>query len=312
MKEFYRVMLGEGHIYAQECRDKGCISAGFSINQDLTHSLSEDGRDFNKEFIPAWMTENPGKSKIAAGRSCGFLYMICKRILIGDIILSPDGKGRYFVGEVESDYLYVPEAKNPHQRKVRWFGEMIDRSSMSKALKGTAGAMGTVLQISKYREELECLIKGEAPAATLLNNEELIDDPVVFAMEEHLETFLEKNWEKTPLGKNYEIFNDGENSGRQYEIIEDNNKIGRIDILAQSRDKKELLVVELKRGRASDAVVGQILRYMGYVQEVIAEHGQIVKGVIIALDDDKRLRWALKATQNIDFFRYEIRFDLVK
>ena len=53
-------------------------------------------------------------------------------------------------------------------------------------------------------------------------------------------------------------------------------------------------MVELKRGRASDAVVGQIQRYMGYVLEKIAEDHQRVRGVIIALDDDKRIKRALQ------------------
>ena len=46
---------------------------------------------------------------------------------------------------------------------------------------------------------------------------------------------------------------------------------GYIDILAVSKDNKELLVIELKKGRASDVVVGQIQRYMGYILEEIAE-----------------------------------------
>ena len=37
---------------------------------------------------------------------------------------------------------------------------------------------------------------------------------------------------------------------------------GPIDILAISKDKKTLLVVELKKGRVSDNVVGQIQRYI--------------------------------------------------
>jgi RecB family endonuclease NucS len=45
-------------------------------------------------------------------------------------------------------------------------------------------------------------------------------------------------------------------------------------------------VVELKRGRASDVVVGQALRYMGFVKEQLAEDDQTVEGAIIALDDD--------------------------
>ena len=54
-----------------------------------------------------------------------------------------------------------------------------------------------------------------------------------------------------------------------------------------------MLVVELKKGRASDAVVGQILRYMGFVRDELAESEQMVRGVVIALDDDQRLRRAL-------------------
>jgi len=79
-----------------------------------------------------------------------------------------------------------------------------------------------------------------------------------------------------------------------------------------SKDKKEILVVELKRGRASDSVVGQIQRYMGYVSEVIAEEDQRVRGVIIALEDDPKIKWALKVAPNIEFYRYEVKFDLIK
>ena len=73
-----------------------------------------------------------------------------------------------------------------------------------------------------------------------------------------------------------------------------------------------MLVVELKKGRASDAVVGQTLRYMSYVQEVLAENGQTVNGAIIALEDDQRIRRALAMVNNIQFYRYQISFKLVK
>ena len=69
--------------------------------------------------------------------------------------------------------------------------------------------------------------------------------------------------------------------------------------------------MELKKGRASDTVVGQILRYMGYVQEEILEQGQTVRGVIVALEDDVRIRRALAIVDNINFYRYEVSFRLV-
>ena len=87
---------------------------------------------------------------------------------------------------------------------------------------------------------------------------------------------------------------------------------GPLDILAVSKDRKTLLVVELKKGRASDAVVGQSLRYMGYVQDELAEENQTVRGIIIALEDDQRIRRALKMAPSVEFYRYEISFKLVK
>ena len=100
---------------------------------------------------------------------------------------------------------------------------------------------------------------------------------------------------------------DGQLVGQQYP-----SDTGPIDILAISKDKKELLVVELKRGRVSDVVVGQIQRYMGYVQEELAESNQIVKGVIIGSDNDLRIKRALVVTRNIEFFKYQISFKLIK
>ncbi len=85
-----------------------------------------------------------------------------------------------------------------------------------------------------------------------------------------------------------------------------------MDILAISKDKKTLLVVELKKGRASDVVIGQVLRYMGYVKEELAEDGQAVRGVAIALEDDQRIRRAQAVAPNIDFYRYHVSFKLMK
>jgi len=61
---------------------------------------------------------------------------------------------------------------------------------------------------------------------------------------------------------------------------------------------KELLVVELKKGRARDSVVGQIQRYMGYIKDEIVESDQIVKGVIVAFEDDQRIKRALSVTND--------------
>ncbi len=105
-----------------------------------------------------------------------------------------------------------------------------------------------------------------------------------------------------------DIFEDeGEAVGQQYPT-----DTGPMDILAISKDKRELLVVELKKGRASDAVVGQVQRYMGYALDELAEEGQSVRGVIIALEEDLRLQRALRVATNIDFYRYQVQFSLFR
>lgn len=300
-------MLGAKSLYAEDCFTHNYIGTGFGINEDLTNYLPENWKEFNHEFIPKWMAVHPGKSKIAAGLSCGALWTVSKGLKIGDIIISPNGLGSYYVGEITSDYFYAVGTPLQHRRSVHWYPVSIERSSMSDSLRNSTGSIGTVSDISIYASEIESLIGGNK-MPVLISTDDTILDPSVFALEKHLEDFLVQNWKHTELGKYYTIFeDDGEIIGQQYP-----SDTGPLDILAISKDKKTLLVVELKKGRASDNVVGQIQRYMGYVQEELAEKGQTVKGVIIALEDDLRIRRALSVTKNIDFYRYEVSFKLFK
>lgn len=310
MKEYYRVMLGQKSVFAKECLAGGFIGTDFEIEQDLSGKLPEEWRAFNREFIPIYLAARPDKTKISAGLACGALWTVSKGIQDGDIVLCPDGSGRYHVGEVVGEYYYAPGQTLPHRRNVRWMDVTIARADMSEPLKNSAGSVGTVVHISRigYREELERLTAGESAPQIGFVHGELVEDKSAFAMEAHLEDFLIKNWSQTELGKEYDIYQeDGEIAGQQYQT-----DTGPLDILAVSKDKKTLLVVELKKGRASDAVVGQTLRYMGYVSEVLAEEGQAVKGVIIALEDDQRIRRALAVAPSVSFYRYAISFKLVK
>jgi len=307
MKNYYRIMLGAKSIYADECFKGNFIGADFGIHEDLTGNLPDYLRDFNKKFIPIFLNNRPGKSKVSAGLSCGALWTVSKGIKVGDIIICPNGSGSYFFGEILDTYSYHAGQILPHRRTVKWYPNLIDRSSMSDQLKNSTGSIGTVSDISKYVEEIEMLIAGKKPP-TIVSTDETVEDPSVFALEKHLEDFLVQNWKQTELGKYYDIFEeDGELVGQQYQ-----SDTGPLDILAISKDKKELLVVELKKGRVSDVVVGQIQRYMGYVKEELAESGQTVRGVIIAFEDDIRIRRALSVTSNIEFYKYQVSFRLFK
>jgi len=257
--------------------------------------------------MPIYLENYSGKSRVSAGLSCGVLWTISKLIKVGDIVLCRYGSGSNYVGVVLDTYSYHPGQTLPHRRTVKWYTNLLERSAMSDQLKNSCGSIGTVSDVTKYAEEIEGLISGNRPP-TLISTDHTVEDPAIFALEKHLEDFLVQNWKQTELGKNYDIYEeDGELVGQQYQ-----SDTGPIDILAISKDKKELLVVELKKGRVSDSVVGQVQRYMGYVQGELAEEGQKVKGVIIGLEDDIKIRRALSVAPNIEFFKYLVSFKLFK
>ena len=307
MTNYYKVMLGRSSMYAAQGIQGGFIGADYELPQDLTGHLPDDWREFNKQFIPVYLASHSDKTKIAAGLACGMLWTICKEIQIGDVVLSPSGvAGIYRVGDVTGGYSYHPGQVLPHRRAVNWRPEVLKKETMSVALVNSAGSVGTLVNLSKYADELKALMAGHA-APPADNDDDVVEDLATFQLEKQLESFLVDNWANTELGQKYDIYRDedGALAGQQFKT-----DTGPLDILAVSKDKKELLIVELKRGRASDKVVGQIQRYMGYVLDELAEDGQTVKGAIIALEDDLRIRRALRVAPNISFYTYQISFKL--
>lgn len=307
MKNYYRIMLGAKSVYAEEAFSGGFIGAGWFENIDLSNKIFDNFRDFNKEFIPVYLKEHPDKTKVAAGLACGMLWTIIRGIQIGDVVFCPDGNGNYHVGEVMGEYFFKQNENLPHRRPVRWYEKNIRRDELSDSLRNSAGSIGTVSNLTKYSDELDKLLSGYSPIS-ILTTDETIEDASEFALEKHLEDFLVKNWKSTEFGAKFDIYEEsGEIVGQQYP-----SDTGPIDILAISKDKKEILVVELKKGRVSDVVVGQVQRYMGYVKDELAESNQKVKGVIIGFEDDPKIYRALSVTQNIEFYTYKINFKLEK
>lgn len=70
--------------------------------------------------------------------------------------------------------------------------------------------------------------------------------------------------------------------------------VGRSDLICVNGEG-DLVVIELKRGMTSDEAIGQVLRYVGWVRENIAQDGQKVHGWIITGDYDEHLRLAAAA-----------------
>jgi restriction system protein len=269
MTRYSRIMSGRSSVYADKCISEGFVGVGWIANQDLTQRLPENPKDFSKDFTPFYLEENPGASKITAGLARGMTWTVLKGLQVNDVVLTPDGKGNYKIGKIVGDYLYVPGQPLPHRRPVDWLAGLVSRSSMSRALQSSIGSIGTVSDCSGFADEIDGLIQGKSVVTEELGSELPVDSPTIFAMEKYLEEFLFSNWPNTELGKKYDLYSNEETSGRQV-----STDAGIIDLLAISKDQNEYLVIELKRGRASDEVVGQVTRYMGYMERGYPCHYQ--------------------------------------
>jgi len=224
-------------------------------------------------------------------RDCNTLWRFYNDIVPGDIIIARRGtkkvvgiglvtgpafhdeqKGRERVGNLTDLYYY------PNLIAAKWEAKEIpfDKAEF---------AFYTMYEIpeERYQELI-----GVPP------QDELIALEIV--LEKHLEDHIVANFNAIFRGQ-LELYVDPEgNKGQQYPVVGDTGKeIGRIDILAREPATGSYVVLELKKGREADAVVGQTLSYMGWVQETLCQGGEGVKGLIICKDQHERLRFALKA-----------------
>lgn len=65
----------------------------------------------------------------------------------------------------------------------------------------------------------------------------------------------------------------------------------------------------MKVSKGADRALGQILRYMGWVRKNIAK-GRKVKGVIVAKNVDKRLKYAASMIPEVSLFEYKLDFKI--
>ena len=133
------------------------------------------------------------------------------------------------------------------------------------------------------------------------------DDQQGFGLERHLHDFLFENWDKTELGREWELYAENRDPERAYEYP---TGVGNIDLLAKHRRASRWLVVELKRGQTSDDTVGQVLRYMGWVTKELASLKESVEGLIIARSVDDKLRYAVSVVPCVKLLEYKVSFHL--
>lgn len=126
------------------------------------------------------------------------------------------------------------------------------------------------------------------------------------AYEQHLEEYVIKNWDKIDFGEELHMYIDEEGTtGQQF-----TTDVGIMDILATDKNGN-YVVIELKRAESGYKVVGQVLNYMGWVQDKLLQDNQKVRGMIIVGRADKTLRAALRPVNDKIMLReYRIQMSL--
>lgn len=122
-------------------------------------------------------------------------------------------------------------------------------------------------------------------------------------LERQLEDFLAANPSLIEPGLVLYRDEDGR-LGQQYPT-----DVGVIDLLCR-RPTGEFVVVELKRSRVSDVVVGQISRYIGWVKKHLAA-GAPVSGLILSHDRDDTLKYSVLGHSSLSLKYFKIRLELV-
>lgn len=151
-----------------------------------------------------------------------------------------------------------------------------------------------------YRDQLA----GQKAIETL-DNEEVEDAEgeaaaaQAFAFERDLRNYLSRNL--SVLENGLTLYKDEEFEGVEFPV-------GGpfIDILAISK-AGEFVVIELKVSRGHEKTIGQLLRYMGWVEKNLAA-GKTVRGVIVASEISEDLKLATSQISNVRLFEYELAF----
>jgi len=135
-------------------------------------------------------------------------------------------------------------------------------------------------------------------------NEEELSQPTGFAYESDLRDFLSKNL--TIIEPSLRLYEEEGISGVEFPVG------GRfIDILAIDKHNN-YVVIELKVSKGYDRVIGQLLRYMAWIETNQAEPTQKVRGVIIAREISEDLHLAASKILEVELFEYDLSVSLRK
>lgn len=125
-----------------------------------------------------------------------------------------------------------------------------------------------------------------------------------FALEAHLRDYLARNLPALQDAGQLKLFVTSD----ARDGVEFQTDVGPIDILAVS-SSGDFYVFELKLGRGADAALGQILRYMGWVNEHLCVERNVY-GIVVASEISKKLKYAATQVPNVRLMEYELTIKL--
>ncbi len=272
------------------------ISIGWKQLGDVT-AMSRD------ELAEAVARIYPDKPSQTKGLYTNMLWAFYHEMLPGDYVIARRGRKMLAgIGKVTGPAIYSP-GKNPYVEHPGFIDVAWQAEPRNKSFSSVVFPMHTLAEFSE--EQFRNVVEGSGPPIPPPETEPEVEDTSEFVLEKYLEEFIVSNFDTIFKGR-LRVFEDAEgNDGQQY-----TTDIGPIDILAIEEKAKAFVVIELKKGRPSDRVVGQVLRYMGWVKRNLCENGETVKGLVICREHDPKLTYALEMTNNIDVRYYSMSFKL--
>lgn len=217
---------------------------------------------------------------------------------------------RYGVWNNTSDAALVELGLMPAFERRATFGARY--SAINNVLRSVAGK----LDVDLWTLDALWWNLGQADDEAETDRDTVSDEPLrpgaptgkrAFALERHLHDYLFDNWENLSLASEWDIYARPGEPEAGYEF---STPIGRIDLLARHHSEPRWLVIELKRQASSDQVVGQVMRYIGWIKAHHADPGETVEGLIVAREGEDRLHYAVSAVPNLAFMAYEVEFHL--
>lgn len=124
------------------------------------------------------------------------------------------------------------------------------------------------------------------------------------ALEEH----IEQHWAETPFAALGVQLSRPETTGLPGRQVL--TPVNAIDLLGIRPERREWWVFELKRGRPTDAVVGQVSRYLGWMIEEHGKNDHTAVGAIIARNADRKLRLAVKSNPALTLWQFDDQLEL--